>query len=84
MEFVCLSVLYKMGLNNFMGVGEGAEFSVVVGCVLFGMHFSTSKNALLLYLLKLSATGLSTFLVESKQVKEEVSPKFMKLLLRNR
>ena len=42
--------MYKIGLNKFMGVGvgEGAEFAVVVGCTLFGMHFSQSKNALLL------------------------------------
>ena len=26
----------------------GKVFAVVVGCVLFGMHFSQSKNALLL------------------------------------
>ena len=28
--------------------GEGTEFTLVVGCILFGMHFSLSKNALLL------------------------------------
>ena len=32
-----------------MGVGGNvAECNVVVGCFLFGMHFSQSKNALLL------------------------------------
>ena len=31
-------------------VGAGTEFAVVVGWILFGMHFSQSKNALLLNL----------------------------------
>ena len=30
------------------GMGKVAECDVVVGCILFGMHFSQSKNALLL------------------------------------
>ena len=29
--------------------GMGIEFAVFVGCILFGMHFSQSKYALLLH-----------------------------------
>ena len=50
--------MYKIGLSNIKGGGVGfggrggqgawTEFAVVVGCILFHMHFSQSKNALLL------------------------------------
>ena len=37
-----------IGAND--GRGDITDGDVVVGCVLFGMHFSQSKNALLLNL----------------------------------
>ena len=46
--------LYKIGPNKFMGGGRGGEGGggkgelLEEGCVLFGMHFSQSKNACLL------------------------------------
>ena len=38
----------EAGETFFENIGEGAECDVVVGCNLFSMHFSQSKNALLL------------------------------------
>ena len=38
------------GRGRGRGRGEGTECDVVVGCVLYGKHFSQSKNALLLNL----------------------------------
>ena len=34
-------------LGDIVSVGEGAEFALIVGCILFGMHFSQSKKSLL-------------------------------------
>ena len=37
--------------------GDVAEFDVVVGCVLFSMHFTQSKNALILNFTMTSTHG---------------------------
>ena len=43
--------MYKIGPNKFMGGGGVCGRGEKGGCVLFGMHFSQSKNARLLYYL---------------------------------
>ena len=45
-----------IGAND--GRGDITDGDVVVGCVLFGMHFSQSKNALLLNFFKWANPGL--------------------------
>ena len=41
-------LFFDLSPGGGMGQGAWTEFAVVVGCILFHMHFSQSKNALLL------------------------------------